>query len=313
MNGMERLVHDKMRAAGADTYQRFLCQEVIHNWSKLVDEDIAAQVTPVALEHGVLFVEVKNSAFKDQLKFFAEEIIDAVNEHAETPLVKEIRPAKPFQIAAAPKEGTRGQGQGVRGKGQGTRETVDFDTITLTAEEIKRCVEQAVGFANDELRQTVLNTLLSQARAQKFRLANGWHKCADCDTLCPPEEIFCNVCKIRARTAMVEELYRIFYDEPRLTTRDAQKILLERMPQMRAECLPEAVESARTSLIQKVAAGIRFGDEDSPDVLKLVALQKRLPPDKITPAIIRRTLLDLQFNLPSQALPRRYDTLKPRK
>ena len=107
---------------------------------------------------------------------------------------------------------------------------------------------------------------------------------------------------------MVEELYRIFYDAPQLTTRDARKILLERMPQMRTECLPEAVESARTSLIQKVAAGIRYGDEDSPDVLKLVALAKRLTPDKLTPAIIRRTLLDLQFNLP-----RRYDAFKPRK
>lgn len=300
MNGMASFVHEQMRAAGADTYQRFLCQELIHKWRELVDESIAAQVTPVALEHGVLFVAVQNSAFKDQLKFFAEEIIDAINDNYDKPLVKEIRPAKPFQIAAAQLEETP--------PAQVEKSEVAFDTITLTPEEIKLCVEQANAFANDELRQSVLNTLVSQARVQKFRLANGWHKCADCDTLCPPEEIFCNVCRIRARTAMVEELYRIFYDAPQLTTRDAQKILLERMPQMRTECLPNAVESARTSLIQKIAAGIRYGDEDSPDVLKLVALAKRLPPDKITPAIIRRTLLDLQFNLP-----RRYDALKPRK
>ena len=271
-----------MRAAGADTYQRFLCQELIHKWRELVDESIAAQVTPVTIEYGVLFVDVKNSAFKDQLKFIAEEIIDAINDNYDTPLVKEIRPAKPFQIAAAPIEEIP--------PAQDEKPEVTFDTITLTAEEIKRCAEQAAGFANDELRQTVLNTLLSQARVQKFRLANGWHKCSDCNTLCPPEEIFCDVCRIRARTAMVEELYRIFYDAPQLTTRDARKILLERMPQMRTECLPEAVESARTSLIQKVAAGIRYGDENSPDVLKLVALAKRLTPDKLTPAIIRRTL-----------------------
>lgn len=305
MNGMELLLHDKMRAAGAETYQRFLCQEVIHNWRKLVDESIAAQVTPVELKYGVLFVAVQNSAFKDQLKFFAEEIIDAINDNYDTPLVKEIRPANPLQIAKAHVEEIP--------PAQVEKPEVAFDTVTLTDEEIARCVELAVGFANDELRQTVLNTLLSQARAQKFRLANGWHKCAACDTLCPPEEIFCNVCRIRARAAMVEELYRIFYDAPQLTTRDAQKILLERLPHMRSECLPEAVESARTSLIQKVAAGIRFGDESSPDVLKLVALAKRLPPDKITPAIIRRTLLDLQFNLSDQALLRRYDALKSRK
>lgn len=302
MNGIESLLHEKMLAAGADTYQRFLCQELIHKWRELVDESIAAQVTPVDLEHGVLFVDVKNSAFKDQLKFIAEEIIDAINENYDTPVVKEIRPAKPYQIAAA------AQVVEETPPAQVEKTEVTFDTITLTAEEIERCAEQAAGFANDELRQTVLNTLLSQARVQKFRLANGWHKCADCETLCPPEEIFCGVCRIRARTAMVEELYRIFYDEPWLTTWDARKILLERMPKMRTECLPEAVESARTSLIQKVAAGIRYGDEDSPDVLKLVTLAKRLPPDKITPAIIRRTLIDLQFNLS-----RRYDAFKPRK
>ena len=305
MNGMEGLLHEQMRAAGADTYQRFLCQELIHNWRELVDETIAAQVTPVALEHGVLFVDVQNSAFKDQLKFFADEIIDAINDNYDKPLVKEIRPAKPFQIVAAQSEEIS--------PAQVEKPEVALEDITLTAEEIKLCVEQANAFANDELRQSVLNTLVSQARVQKFRLANGWHKCADCDTLCPPEEIFCNVCRIRARTAMVEELYRIFYDTPQLTTRDARKILLERMPQMRTECLPDAVESARTSLIQKVAAGIRYGDESSPDVLKLVALAKRLPPDKITPAIIRRTLLDLQFNLSDQALLRRYDALRPRK
>ena len=50
MNGIETFVHDKMRAASADTCQRFICQKLIHNWSKLVDEDIAAQVTPVALD-----------------------------------------------------------------------------------------------------------------------------------------------------------------------------------------------------------------------------------------------------------------------
>ena len=54
-------------------------------------------------------------------------------------------------------------------------------------------------------------------------------------------------------------------------------------------------------------------DEDSNDIMRIVMLERRLPPEKITPAIIRRTLLDLQFNLSGQALPRRYDTLKPRK
>ena len=107
---------------------------------------------------------------------------------------------------------------------------------------------------------------------------------------------------------MTEELYKIFYDEPWLKPWEAQKILLERMPHMRRECQLDVVESARTSLIQKVAGNVRFGDEESPDVLKLVALKKRLPLEKLTPAIIRRALTDLRFNLAEQ--PKRFKAQK---
>lgn len=304
MDGMRIILREKMRSLGVAAYKKFLCGEVIHDWDKLVDESISAQVRPVKIERGVLYVSVQNSAFKDQLKFFAEEIIDAINEHygQEESLVKSIRIAKGFQIADMPPAETS--------LTPVKKAEVALEDITLTAEEIARCESQAKNFSDDELRPTVLATLLSQTRVQKFRLANGWHKCAECETLCPPEEIFCEVCNIKARAAMVEELYRIFYDEPWLKTHEAQKILLERLPQMRGECPPDVIESARTSLIQKVAGSIRYGDEKSPDVLKLVMLEKRLPPEKLTPAIIRRTLVEMQFNLADNSLLYRYQKLK---
>ena len=307
MNGMEKLLREQMRSHGTHTYKRFLGSELIRDWSKIVDESIAAQVTPVTIEHGVLFVSVENSAFKDQLKFYAEEIIDAVNERfaEEEPLVKEIQIAKPFQIAAEepPKEKPPAQ----------IKPAVTLEEITLTDEELADCRQQAQKISNDKLRETVLETLISRMRAQKFRLATGWHKCGRCDALCEPEEDFCVTCKIKERTLMTEELYKIFYDEPWLKPWEAQKILLERMPHMRRECHLDVVESARTSLIQKIAGQIRFGDEKSSDVLKLVALEKRLHPEKITPAIIQRTLVDMQFNLSDGALFRRYSAIKSQK
>ena len=105
---------------------------------------------------------------------------------------------------------------------------------------------------------------------------------------------------------MNNALFKIFYDAPQLKSWDAQKILLEKMPHMKGECSLDVIESARTSLIQKIAGSVRLGDEESPEVLKLVALEKRLPPDKITPAIIKRTLIDLQFNLSEQPKLLRY-------
>ena len=299
---LENFLHEKMRSFGAATYKKFLGNELIYHWRELVDENISDKIKPVKVERGVLYVAVESSAYRDQLKFLEEELIDAINEKFSEgePLIKEIRiaygvqvpddkPSPPAQVETSPED------------------------IILTDEEIKRCEERARRIRNDVLRKTVFETLISQAKVQKFRLLNGWHKCLKCDSLCAAEEILCEVCKIKEREAMVNTLFRIFYDAPQLKAWDAQKILLEKMPHMKGECSLDVIESARTSLIQKVAGNVRFGDEESPDVLKLVALEKRLPQDKLTPAIIRRTLIDLQFNLSEQPKLQRYFALKNRK
>ena len=285
----------------ATTRKKILRSEVIYNWSRLVDETIAEKIVPVTIEHGVLFVDVKSAAFKDQLKFYAEEIIDAINDAfaQDEPLVREIRIAKGYQIAdKLAEENSR--------PAPPESEPVTLNQITLTDEERQRCEAAAEKISDKNLRRTVLRSLTAQTRVQKFRAANGWHKCKRCATLCPPEEIFCEVCRVRARETMIAELFKILYDEPWLDADAAQKILLERMPLMQTECSPDVVESARTSLIQRVASGVKFGDEESSDVLKLVMLEKRLPPDKLTPAIIRRALIDLQFNLAEQPKLQRY-------
>ncbi len=299
---INNFLSEKMRSLGAAAYKKFLCNEVIQNWSRLVDENIAAKVKPVTIEHGILFVDVKSSAYKDQLKFLSEDIIDSINAaFAEgEPLVTSIQIAKGFQVANMPPEKIS--------EPSFPDKNITLEQITLSDEEIARCQRQVQKISDEKLRQTALQTLLSQARVQKFRVANGWHKCARCNAFCPPQDFFCETCAIKARAEMVDELFKIFYDEPWLKTSAAQKILLERMPHMRTECSEDAVESARTSLIQKVAGRVRFGDEESPDVLKLVMLEKRLPPDKLTPAIIRRTLIDLQFNLADQAKILRYNS-----
>ncbi|MBR4152442.1 MAG: DUF721 domain-containing protein [Selenomonadaceae bacterium] len=297
---LENFLHEKMRSFGAATYKKFLGTELIHHWRELVDKNISDKIKPVKIERDVLYVAVESSAFRDQLKFLEEEIIDAINEKfsQDEPLVKEIRIAYGVQIAD---DKTSLPAQIEEPKNSP-------EDMILSDEEIKSCEERANKISNEELRKTILHTLLSQAKYQKFRLANGWHKCAKCESLCAAEETLCEVCKIKEREAMINALFKIFYDAPHLKAWDAQKILLEKMPYMKKECALDVIESARTSLIQKVAGKIRFGDEESPEVLKLVALEKRLPLDKLNPAIIRRTLIDLQFNLSEQPKLQRYLT-----
>ena len=181
---------------------------------------------------------------------------------------------------------------------QTVEEELKLEDVTLTEEEKIFCERQAEKISEPKLRQSFLEMLLSNVRLKKFRLASGWHKCKNCESLCPPKEIFCEVCIVKAREEMFKALSKILFDAPWLKAWDAQKILLERMPYMKNECSLDAVESARSSLIQRIASRIRFGDEKSPDVLKAVMLRKRLPPEQLTPAIIKRTLFELQGNIP---------------
>lgn len=284
---------EEIRRYGGMTYEKFVFSEISENWYRFIDEDIVDKIRPVTMDKGILYVDIESAAFKDQLKFSSEKIVDTINNifGQGKPIIRKIKLASTLQEVLRVPQRRRNRRK-VKVKNPET-----IEEVALSDEELDSLREKASKISNERLRQTVLQTLFTQARIQKFRLIKGWHKCEKCETLCPPEEMFCEVCKIRERDTMTTELFKIFYDEPWLKVNEAQKKLLEKMPHMQRECSPDTVESARTSLIQKIAGGIHLGDEESPEVMKLVMLEKRLPPEKLTPAIIRRTLIDLQFNL----------------
>ena len=303
MTDIESTLRQTIRSLGADNYKKFINNEIISNWDALVDQNISANIQPVALEYGVLFVKAKSAAANDQLKFFAEEILDAINDAFGDgeQIVKAIRPAQAHRIAAfneksPPPDATKTL-------------AVKFDEIALTSEEIARCEATVQKIADAELRAVALQTVISQAKSNKFKLVNGWHKCKTCDSLCPAEETFCEVCRLREHEKIRRKLFDIFYDAPWLSSEDVQKIFAEKYPNQRDQCPLDFVNSTRTSLVQQLAGRLTLvdSDEDSNEILRLVMLERQLPPDRITPAIIRRTLSELHFNF---AAPLRFQRRK---
>jgi len=295
MENIEDILHNSLRALGEENYDKFLNSEIVVHWDTLVDENIRANVRPVALEHGVLFVHSTNSAIKDQLKFFAEDILDALNSKfgKVERVVKEIRPAKPFQVAAFKERTAKPAPPKIV--------ATALDDISLTDEETARCEMSVQKIADEDLRAVTLQTLLLRAKAQKFKLADGWHKCKTCDALCAAGETFCEVCRLRELEKIRRKLFEIFYDTPWLTSEEARKIFTDKFPNLRDRCPPDFVNSTRTSLIQLLAGRLTLDEDNdgSNEILRLVMLERRLPPEKVTPAIIRRTLNELHFNFAS--------------
>ncbi|MBR4384041.1 MAG: DUF721 domain-containing protein [Selenomonadaceae bacterium] len=292
MRDIGSVLQGSIRSLGAEHYQRFLSDEIIFHWDTLVDKSISASVQPIVFENGVLFVHAKSSAFKDQLKFFVEDIIDAINERFGNgeQKVREIRPAKPFQVANFNKKSRRVE--------QPEQVEEKTDDIVLTPEEIAHCEASVQKIADEELRTVALQTLLSRAKYKKFRLANGWHKCKSCDSLCEETETLCEVCRLKEHEKIKRLLFEIFYDTPWLASEEVKKIFAEKFPNLREQCPIDFVNSTRASLIQLLAGHLARdeADEDSNDIMRIVMLERQLPPEKVTPAIIRRTLGELHFN-----------------
>ena len=290
MKHVKDVLNEAVHALDPKDYEKFLLNEIAAAWYRLVDKKIFANVQPIVLEHGVLFVDVENSAFKDQLKFHAEEIIDAVNGYFGNEYVKKVCPAQAHQVAAFNER---------RRKPPAPRKPpaeVSLDDVSLTDEETASCKVAAQKIADENLRAATYQTLLLRAKSQKFKLADGWHKCKTCDALCAADETFCEVCRLVESEKIRRKLFEIFYDSPWLSSEDVRKIFLDKFPNQ--QCPLDFVNSTRTSLIQLLAGRLTLddADDDSKEILRLVMLERQLPPDKVTPAIIRRTLSELHFN-----------------
>lgn len=291
MKPIKDVLNEAFHSLSPKDYEKFLLNEIAAHWYKLVtDKDIVANARPIDLENGVLCVKVTSSSFKDQLKFHAEEIIDAINGYFGNEVVNKILPAKEFQVAAF---NERQRKPPVIRKPPAE---VSLDGISLTNEETARCKVAVQKIADENLRAATLKTLLLRAKSQKFKLADGWHKCKTCDSLCAAGETFCEVCRLVESEKIRRKLFEIFYDTPWLSSEDVRKIFLDKFPNQ--QCPLDFVNSTRTSLIQLLAGRLTLdeADDGSKEILRLVMLERQLPPDKITPAIIRRTLSELHFN-----------------
>ncbi|MBR1805400.1 MAG: DUF721 domain-containing protein [Selenomonadaceae bacterium] len=292
LTDIESALRKTIRSLGPDLYKKFLSDHIVEKWDSLVDKSVSVGIRPVVLEHGVLYVKTNSAAANDQLKFFTEEIIDNINDTMGDgeQIVKEIRPAKAHQLAAF-KEKTPPPEEP-----KTLAETID--EIPLSPEEIARCEQSVQKISNAELRAVVLQTSLSQLKSNKFKISNGWHKCKTCDSLCAPDETFCEVCRLREYENIKRKLFDILYDAPWLSSEDVQKIFAEKFPNQSDRCPIDFVNSTRATLIQQLAGRLTLvdADESSNEILRLVMLERQLPPDKVTPAIIRRTLSELHFN-----------------
>lgn len=265
--------------------RKILRQKIINHWAEIFDV-VAPDVEFVKIEGGVLTVTSLNAAARDFLKYGALKFVEKINLALGVEYVRSIEIGRPVRFKMLPQK-----------KNPAPAEKNPLVEVELSAEEISECEKKAAVIRDDDQRQIVLETLLSHAKTEKARQQSGWHKCACCELLVPPQETICAVCRVKERERLRKKIRRIFCDAPWTPFSIVQKKIAAEFPYLQAECTLDTIESARMDLILQTAARVSFGDTTSDAAKFLVMLIRQLPREKLTPQIINLTLQEFRYNL----------------
>ena len=123
------------------------------------------------------------------------------------------------------------------------------------------------------------------------------HRCFFCNALISSPSSLCDFCTLVERDRLRSTIRRIFHDVPWTPFRAVQEKIVAEFPHLARECTLDTIESARMDLIAQTAARVSYGDTTSDAAKFLVMLVRQLPREKLTPAIISRTLKEFHFNL----------------
>jgi len=260
--------------------------QIMRNWENFVGDD-AAEILPVSFENGILTLYSANPLLNDKYKYLIPDLIEKINENFGADFVKKISFGKTFQAQNV---------NGERFKPNEKPEKVEQE-VFLTEEELDECKKKAESVKNPDIYDMILGMLIAQKKADKWKIQNGWHKCAVCDNLCEPDEFFCFLCSVNEPKKMSKLIREIFAAAPHTEFKTVKKKVLAKMPHMKKFCQDDVIEAARMDLIQQTASRLAYGDEDSPRAKFLVMLVNQLREEELTEQIIKQTLNTFRFDL----------------
>ena len=89
MKHIAKLINKTLKKAGL--YQGIKNIKVLELWPKVVGEKIANKTEANHINNGILFVEVSNSTWRQELQFQKKDIIKKLNKEVKEKIVREIK------------------------------------------------------------------------------------------------------------------------------------------------------------------------------------------------------------------------------
>lgn len=273
----------------------FYCNNVIYHWPDIVGPAIAQNVEAVRILRETLWLYTYDSSWRNQIAYMQTQIIERVNQYACRMLIKELRFARSgkerVRLAAKPAD-------------EGVDYAKALPKINLSDEEVDDIRARCAHVENDDLRASLFRITLKQAKLDRLRLALGYHKCADCNSLCEPGRKRCSSCALKHDEAVRSAIHHYLVDCPWARYGEVRREI--------PEATPELLYSVRAGYIREIEANVLLEHPETLAAKTLTMAYRCLPPEQLTDDIVRHTLWHLRSELAKPAVwrpIRRYEYL----
>lgn len=256
---------------------------VLYQWEEIVGRDIAAHARPVKLEFKRLFVRTSHPAWAEQLKYMEYDLKQKINSYIGEYIVQELVFTNLLPNAAYNKIDLYKDDPE---KNLG----LQLKKIELTSEETGSIKAACQIVSDDELRGRLELLGRNINKMTKYRRQHKWQLCAGegCSALCPPEDKLCSSCQRKQRLAKAAKIHQLLLDMPWSRYGDILRELA---------CTEQEFKEQRLTLIQRLAAGVDYGDTESLNAKMLVMLYRSVPPEQLNDEVMRKTLHRLRYDV----------------
>lgn len=245
---------------------KFMIYHCLLHWEEIVGPDISLHTSPGIIQGGTLFVNVDHSVWCHHLTMMKEDIINKINTFA----MKSFAAEKIIR-------NIRFQAGNLKNNKNGNKleEESQSNTILLVGRQEREAANQLAAFLKkDHLYHHKLVKLIGIDLAfKKKRQMEKWHICQNCESLCPPEEIYCSSCKIIKKQDKELSIRKLLLNLPWITYEECHQY---------ESCTKQEFKKAKEKLIEKLARIMYAGNQDTMQTATLIMLVKECKPEEIT-------------------------------
>jgi len=246
---------------------KFMIYHCLLHWEEIVGPDISLHTSPGIVQGGTLFVNVDHSVWCHHLTMMKEDIINKVNNFAirsfaTEKIIRNIR----FQ-AGDLKNNKNGNNLGEEEENQSK------PILMVSRQEMQAASQMASLLKNKHLQNKLAKLIGIDLALKKHRQMEQWHVCQNCKSLCPPEEMYCNSCKITKKQEKELSIRKLLLNIPWITYEECNQYEI---------CAKQEFKKAKEKLIEKLARIMYAGNQDVMQTATLIMLVNSCRPDDIT-------------------------------